>query len=122
MNNKISISPTPTTVSFKMGRAAIRVCIRVRPTERFAVDKIKVNSDENIIKIETIAPGSSKKQNSYQLKFDHVFQNADQGSIYDLKARTIVGGVIDGINGAILTYGQTGAGKTFTMVGFIFYF
>jgi kinesin family protein 6/9 len=38
--------------------------------------------------------------------------------VYEAIARDIVhGAVVDGVNGTILAYGQTGAGKSFTMIG-----
>jgi kinesin family protein 3/17 len=43
--------------------------------------------------------------------------SAKQQDIYDETARPIVGAVLDGFNGTIFAYGQTGTGKTFTMEG-----
>ena len=40
-----------------------------------------------------------------------------QRAIYDETARPIVESVIQGYNGTIFAYGQTGTGKTFTMEG-----
>jgi Kinesin motor domain len=37
--------------------------------------------------------------------------------VFEDSARSIVSGVLKGYNGTILAYGQTGAGKTFTMEG-----
>jgi kinesin family protein 3/17 len=43
--------------------------------------------------------------------------NTTQQSIYDDAARPIVDSVLEGYNGTIFAYGQTGAGKTYTMEG-----
>jgi Kinesin motor domain len=37
--------------------------------------------------------------------------------VFEDSAQSIVNGVLEGYNGTILAYGQTGAGKTFTMEG-----
>lgn len=51
-------------------------------------------------------------------RFDGLFgAGATQGEVYQGAARTIVDGVLQGYNGAILAYGQTGSGKTFSMRG-----
>ncbi len=50
--------------------------------------------------------------------FDHVFgDDARQLDIYNLIARPIVDAVLEGYNGTVFAYGQTGTGKTFTMEG-----
>ena len=47
---------------------------------------------------------------------DTVFgQNSRQLDVYNLTARPIVDFVLEGYNGTIFAYGQTGTGKTFTM-------
>ena len=37
--------------------------------------------------------------------------------MFDSCTRDIVKSVVDGFNGTVMVYGQTGAGKTFTMSG-----
>lgn len=50
--------------------------------------------------------------------FDSVFGPATtQAELYNATARTIVDGVLEGYNGTIVAYGQTGTGKTFSMEG-----
>ncbi|KAK9735397.1 hypothetical protein RND81_04G203400 [Saponaria officinalis] len=50
--------------------------------------------------------------------FDKVFyEDSAQASVYDFLALPIVQDVVNSINGTIITYGQTGAGKTYTMEG-----
>lgn len=43
--------------------------------------------------------------------------NASQDEIYENTASEIISSVVDGYNGTVLCYGQTGAGKTYTMTG-----
>ncbi|CAM6114745.1 unnamed protein product [Calypogeia fissa] len=50
--------------------------------------------------------------------FDRVFyKDSSQVDVYDAVALPIVRDVMNAINGTILAYGQTGAGKTYTMEG-----
>lgn len=45
--------------------------------------------------------------------FDRVFyQDSEQGDVYEFLARPIVEDTVNAINGTLITYGQTGAGKT----------
>jgi kinesin family protein 3/17 len=50
--------------------------------------------------------------------FDSVFgPDSAQMDVYNRVARPIVENVLEGYNGTIFAYGQTGTGKTFTMEG-----
>ena len=46
-----------------------------------------------------------------------MLHNSSQEDVYDSCARNIVTKTLEGFNGTIMAYGQTGAGKTFTMTG-----
>lgn len=43
--------------------------------------------------------------------------NASQEVVFNLVAKDIITSALEGYSGCILCYGQTGAGKTFTMTG-----
>ena len=45
--------------------------------------------------------------------------DADQGDIYNESSAPIISNVLEGYNGTIFAYGQTGTGKTHTMTGVI---
>ena len=61
-------------------------------------------------------PGS--KEPSKQFIFDSVYGNeSSQRQLYDETAFPLVESVLEGYNGTIFAYGQTGCGKTYTMVG-----
>ncbi|KAK6163038.1 hypothetical protein DH2020_002879 [Rehmannia glutinosa] len=49
--------------------------------------------------------------------FKGVLEGSEQAHIYEFLALPIVKGVVNGVNGAIITFGQTGAGKTYSMEG-----
>lgn len=102
----------------------MKVCIRTRPTQSFALGNITIDQEHDTIMVNTsnedqpVGGMLNNRQNSFKFKFDHVFHNATQSAVYDLYVRDTVQGVVDGINGAVMSYGQTGSGKTFTMVSF----
>lgn len=50
-------------------------------------------------------------------QFDGILDNAPQDAVYNATAAEMVSAAMDGINGTLFCYGQTGAGKTFTMSG-----
>lgn len=55
---------------------------------------------------------------TYRFTFDHVYdQDSTQQEVYDQSARPLVLSALQGYNAAIIAYGQTGTGKTYTMEG-----
>lgn len=128
-----------------MGKNGVKVIIRTRPTASFATNQILIDPDENTVTVhassglgspskpgasDTAAPTNalsvasvaaaapSNRKESWKFKFHQVLHNAGQDKVYEAIARDIVhGAVVDGVNGTILAYGQTGAGKSFTMIG-----
>ena len=53
-----------------------------------------------------------------QFTFDLVYDwTASQQEIYEQTSAPIISNVIEGYNGTIFAYGQTGTGKTHTMAG-----
>ena len=69
--------------------------------------------------IEIINPSpEGRAEASKTFAFDAVFsENSSQRHIYDVCAAPVVDKVLEGYNGTIFAYGQTGAGKTHTMEG-----
>ncbi|KAF3656961.1 Kinesin-1-like protein PSS1 [Capsicum annuum] len=97
--------------------SSMKVCVLFRPLNSKelsefgdAVSVQGINSDSFIIKDE--------KEQEFEFTFDRVFyQGSEQADIYEFLALPIVQGAVDAINGTIITYGQTGAGKTYSMEG-----
>jgi kinesin family protein 3/17 len=53
-----------------------------------------------------------------QFTFDVVYDwTANQPEIYEETSASIISNVLEGYNGTIFAYGQTGTGKTHTMAG-----
>jgi len=55
---------------------------------------------------------------TYRYTFDHVYdEQSGQDEVYNHSARSAVHCTLQGYNAAIIAYGQTGTGKTYTMEG-----
>ena len=67
-----------------------------------------------IILCETLAVHFSP---DWCFKLDGVLHNSSQETVYGRCGHDVVAKVMEGYNGTIMAYGQTGAGKTHTMSG-----
>lgn len=63
--------------------------------------------------------GKSLEQTQYKsFRFDEVFDEfSTQSEIYSEAAFSVVEDAFKGYNGTVFAYGQTGCGKTHTMIG-----
>ena len=98
----------------------IRVVVRCRPMSESEVDQ----SHSNIVEIEGATGGiailsrKSSGENKREFTFDSVYDwNSKQIDVYLETIHPIVESVLQGYNGTIFAYGQTGTGKTYTMQG-----
>jgi len=101
-----------------MKEESVHVMVRIRPLNKKEIsenDKNCINVDnENAITI----TDSSNSNNTRTYTFDKVFTEAHiQKFIYDHSAFPIVEWLFEGFNCTIFAYGQTGCGKTHTMMG-----
>ena len=86
---------------------SIKVCIRVKPLG----DSESCINIENACIVELDKAGDTKT-----FKFDFVgHEKMDQLSIFNHIAKPIADTCMQGYNGTIFAYGQTGAGKTYTI-------
>jgi len=121
------------------GGTNVNVVCRVRPLnakELEIADKIKEQQDtklkticvdfnpedKTLITVYTPKEKGDKQDkelyDKHDFRMDYVFEcEADQSTVYDIAAKPIINGILDGFNGTVLTYGQTSSGKTFTMQG-----
>jgi kinesin family protein 6/9 len=53
----------------------------------------------------------------WSFKVDGILNNVSQDAVYDQVVKEITLKTLEGYNGTVLCYGQTGAGKTFSMTG-----
>jgi kinesin family member 3B len=99
----------------------IQVVIRCRPLSLKEInsgfEKV-VHMFERDDKGEILVHREGSEDPPKQFTFDRVFdENTSQEDLFEKTARAIVGNVIEGYNGTIFAYGQTGTGKTHTMEG-----
>ncbi|KFW74658.1 Kinesin-like KIF9, partial [Manacus vitellinus] len=99
----------------------IQAFVRVKPTAHFAQDMIKFGTDNKSIDIhiEKDARGGIVNNSStdWSFRMDGLLHNTSQDKVYETVARDLVAAALRGYNGTIMCYGQTGAGKTYTMTG-----
>ena len=97
----------------------VKVVVRCRPLgqrEMQEQHECVVSVDMNACTIAVANPASFNETKSFT--FDHTYDwNATQEKIFDQTARPILESVMEGYNGTIFAYGQTGTGKTYTMEG-----
>ncbi|XP_014747491.1 PREDICTED: kinesin-like protein KIF9 [Sturnus vulgaris] len=95
--------------------------VRIKPTAHFAQDMIKLGSDNKSIDIYIRkSPRGGVVNNSqtdWSFKLDGLLHNTSQEMVYETVAKDLVSKALQGYNGTIMCYGQTGAGKTYTMTG-----
>lgn len=97
----------------------IKVVVRCRPLSKTEKEKkffeiIKMNESTNTVNLSKTPDDQEPKVFSFNSVYAN---NATQQFIYDDCARPIIDSVLEGYNGTIFAYGQTGTGKTYTMEG-----
>ena len=119
----IAVAPPPVAKTDKKkpdtDSTHVRVCVRVRPSnsneaaKQDVVKCIEAVKESNMIRI--IPADKSEKK---EFEFHAVFGSGDgQTEIYESMIRPLVDKCLEGYNGCIFAYGQTAAGKTFTVQG-----
>ena len=113
----------------KTNKDFIKVFVRFRPLNELENDLLSDNcgwETPKYISDTQIGIYSSKevKDSNAQIpsnlifKYDKIFNSESQQSqIYENVGKRIVGDVMEGYNGTIFAYGQSGSGKTYTMYG-----
>nr|AYV89279.1 kinesin KIF3B isoform X2 [Tetranychus evansi] len=110
---------------------AVKVCVRCRPmTEKEIAGGhervVEMDPAKGIVLLQPIKSQISSTthrtpsngESAKQFTFDAVYDcNSKQTEIYDETVRPLVDSVLEGFNGTVFAYGQTGTGKTYTMVG-----
>ncbi|KFY89021.1 hypothetical protein V500_05997 [Pseudogymnoascus sp. VKM F-4518 (FW-2643)] len=94
---------------------SIKVVLRFRPQNRREIESggepiVSFDSDDTC-KLDSLEATGS-------FTFDRVFDMASrQSDIFDFSIRPTVDDILNGYNGTVFAYGQTGAGKSYTMMG-----
>ncbi|CAL1575455.1 unnamed protein product [Knipowitschia caucasica] len=100
---------------------SVRVVVRCRPfskkEEKIACENI-LEVDAKLGQITLRNPKSSPDDPMKVFTYDAVFDcSSTQREVYDDAVRPLVESVLNGFNGTVFAYGQTGTGKTHTMQG-----
>ena len=100
---------------------AVKVFIRTKPTTKIADPNIKMDDDKGEITI-TIPKKDEQgyvnhQQEHWAFKFDKILRNVSQEILFGMTVKDMVLGSLDGYSGTLICYGQTGAGKTFSILG-----
>ncbi|CAH8572291.1 unnamed protein product [Dicrocoelium dendriticum] len=100
---------------------SVKVVVRCRPmNERETADghQLCVNIDAKNGTIELHNPRKRGEEPPRRFTFDAVYdENSTQQDLYGETFRGLIDSVLEGFNGTIFAYGQTGTGKTFTIQG-----
>ncbi|KAJ3416519.1 Kinesin-like protein kif3b [Chytridiales sp. JEL 0842] len=105
-----------------MATQNVIVCVRCRPFSEKEKERgsgaqkcVFTNSETGLVTLQTTKGG---QEDTKQFTFDAAFgENSKQMEVYNATARSIVDAVLNGFNGTVFCYGQTGTGKTFSMQG-----
>ncbi|KAL2892389.1 Kinesin-like protein KIN-UB [Bienertia sinuspersici] len=102
-------------VSHVPGR--VRVAVRLRPKN--AEESVADADYADCVELQSELKRLKLRKNNWDsdtYEFDEVLTEfASQKRVYEVVAKPVVESVLDGYNGTVLAYGQTGTGKTFTL-------
>ncbi|CAH2064098.1 unnamed protein product [Thlaspi arvense] len=95
----------------------VRVSVRVRPRNG---EELKSDADfADLVELQPEIKRLKLRKNNWSsesYRFDEVFTDtSSQKRVYEGVAKPVVEGVLNGYNGTIMAYGQTGTGKTYTV-------
>lgn len=101
---------------------AVQVVVRCRPlSERErrleSYNVVNVHPERGVI--EVLNPKAKSENEKFKIfTYDGVYDSRfSQQNLYDEIVRPLVSSVLEGYNGCVFAYGQTGTGKTYTMEG-----
>ena len=120
INRHLSLVLTEnTTTEVRMGEA-VKVIVRCRPLNKRENDlkcEVVIKMDSSIGQCQLFKPGENE-QPAKTFTFDGAYYtDSTTQTIYNDICFPLVEGVCEGYNGTVFAYGQTGCGKSFSMMG-----
>ncbi|KAG1692022.1 Kinesin-like protein KIF3B [Nymphon striatum] len=100
---------------------SVKVVVRCRPLNEKEISDghhriIEMVGETGVVDIKN--PKSSATEPGKEFTFDAIYNwNSMQSELYNETCRPLIDSVLNGFNGTIFAYGQTGTGKTYTMEG-----
>ncbi|KAH1089690.1 hypothetical protein J1N35_016947 [Gossypium stocksii] len=95
----------------------VRVAVRLRP--RNAEESVADADFADCVELQPEFKRLKLRKNNWDTdtyEFDDVLtESASQKRVYEVVAKPVVESVLDGYNGTVMAYGQTGTGKTYTL-------
>nr|CAI5840847.1 unnamed protein product [Callosobruchus analis] len=101
---------------------SVQVIVRCRPLSEKEIlaqccSVVKMYPSRGVIEVENPKARSDNEKNKI-FTYDAVYdESSTQQNLYDETVRPLVTSVLEGYNGCVFAYGQTGTGKTYTMEG-----
>ncbi|GMT25255.1 hypothetical protein PFISCL1PPCAC_16552 [Pristionchus fissidentatus] len=99
----------------------VKVIVRCRPLSQQEIGQghdriVRMHTDRGLIELRN--PKGAADEPTKDFTFDAIYdENSLQTDLYEETFRELVDSVLNGFNGTIFAYGQTGTGKTYTMEG-----
>ncbi|XP_002509638.2 kinesin-like protein KIN-UA isoform X1 [Ricinus communis] len=95
----------------------VRVAVRLRPRN---AEEMEADADfADCVELQPEVKRLKLRKNNWDsdtYEFDEVLTEfASQKRVYEVVAKPVVESVLDGYNGTVMAYGQTGTGKTYTL-------
>ncbi|EXB96208.1 Armadillo repeat-containing kinesin-like protein 1 [Morus notabilis] len=119
-SSRRSVTPNSRTRSSSecaLDSERVRVAVRVRP--RNAEELLPESDFVECVELQPELKRLKLRKNNWtseSYRFDEVFTDtASQRRIYEAVAKPVVESVLNGYNGTVMAYGQTGTGKTYTL-------
>lgn len=107
----------------KKAAESVKVVVRCRPLNEKEISDghqrvVEMDSKKGLVELTKDSSGRKNDEPPRKFTFDAVYDwNSKQRDLYDETFSELVESVLNGYNGTIFAYGQTGTGKTFTMEG-----
>mmetsp|Transcript_7175 Transcript_7175/g.14560 ORF Transcript_7175/g.14560 Transcript_7175/m.14560 type:complete len:717 (-) Transcript_7175:232-2382(-) len=102
-----------------MGKSAVKVFIRTRPTSSASENITIAESGKGIVvKLRKVDDGTVNNQlEKLNFKFENILHGVSQEQVFLQTTQELCDNALMGYNGTVFAYGQTGSGKTYSISG-----